>query len=326
MTVINNLLDEDGRICALQRYDLLDTGKEKPFENIVNLVQQTLQVPMCAVSLIDRDRQWFKASRGLNVTETARNISFCTHAIKQYEPFIVNNALEHPSFKNNPLVIGEPCIRSYLGVPLSNPEGYNLGSLCGIDIKPREFQVHEIEIMKNFAKVIMDEIELRQIASVDGLTRALTRRAWTEQAKAEIKRTRRHNRPLSLAIIDIDKFKLVNDTYGHPAGDKVIKQIAKMALERSRGSDYFGRYGGEEFVFLMTETPGQKAKTFIEQFRKMFEACAIEIGGTNKLWCTFSAGVAEWKESEDISNLMARADSALYQAKENGRNRTVLVD
>ncbi|WP_343562430.1 sensor domain-containing diguanylate cyclase [Kiloniella sp. b19] len=324
MTTHTKLNDEAGRLSALHRYDVLDTPEEQPFENVVNLVQQTLQVPMCAVSLVDEHRQWFKARRGLGVCETGRDISFCTHAIQQTDPFIVNNAEEDPLFMNNPLVTEDPHIRSYLGIPLQTPEGYNIGSLCGIDIKPRDFQPHEVEIMKSFARIVVDELELRQIASSDALTGAMTRRAWCEIAEGEIKRAHRYKRKLSLAILDIDHFKHVNDTYGHPVGDRVIQFLANLCIDEKRESDFFGRYGGEEFVFLITETGEEESKNLLERIRKNFQDSPIPIGGGETIHCSISAGIASLREKEFLPPLLERADQRLYQAKETGRNRVVV--
>ena len=113
--------DESGRLKALGGLHVLDSGEEQPFEKIVTLVEQILRVPMCAVSLVDKDRQWFKARRGLDACETARDISFCTHAIRGTEPFAIPNALLDGRFANSPLVTGAPHIRSYLGIPLMTP-------------------------------------------------------------------------------------------------------------------------------------------------------------------------------------------------------------
>ncbi|NKB58184.1 MAG: diguanylate cyclase [Alphaproteobacteria bacterium] len=316
--------DDEGRVRALERYEVLDTDEEEPFENVVKLVQQALKVPMCAVSLLDRQRQWFKARRGLGVRETPRDISFCTHAIQQADAFIVSDAAEHPIFKGNPLVTGEPHIRAYAGIPLKTPDGYNLGSLCAIDDVPRDFQPHEISMLESFAKIVMEELELRQIASSDGLTGALTRRAWRETADTEIKRANRYGRPLSLAIMDIDKFKSVNDTYGHAAGDTVIKHLARLFMDSKRESDFFGRLGGEEFVLLMAETSDVNAQHILERLREEFSAAPIENDAGNQINCSFSAGIAELSEGEDLDPLLARADQCLYEAKNGGRNRTVL--
>lgn len=314
--------DECGRVKALDRLEVLDTFEEQSFENIVTLVQQVLHVPMCAVSLIDRNRQWFKARRGLGVSETARDISFCTHAIQGEEPFIVKDAALDARFADNPLVTGDPYIRSYAGIPLRTPDGYNVGTLCAIDTSPREFPEHEVAILENFAKVVVDELELRQIASTDVLTGAFSRRAWLEKARPEIKRAERYGRPLSVMIMDIDRFKSVNDTYGHPVGDIVIKRLAELAMQAIRDSDAFGRFGGEEFVVLLPETKLSEALILAERIRIAFSE--IEIEALQGIRSSISIGLTERYGGEmELDPLLERADRALYEAKNSGRNRSV---
>ena len=312
--------DECGRLMALSRLNVLDSAEEQPFENIVTLVQQTLGVPICAVSLIDENRQWFKARRGLNVCETPRNISFCTHTIRGTAPFVICDATMDARFADNPLVTGEPHIRSYAGIPLMTPDGYNIGSLCAIDTKSRNFTEAEICILENFAKVVIDELELRQIASTDQLTGAMSRRAWVEVANNEALRASRYQRPLSLLILDIDHFKRVNDQFGHPAGDTVIKRVAQIAMEQLRDSDAFGRFGGEEFVAVLTETAYADALQLADRIRQSVkQEYFTEL---DDLRCTVSIGVADFQPSEQISDpVLERADRALFKAKAAGRDQ-----
>jgi GAF domain-containing protein len=143
------LHDEPGRLAALHRYEILDTPKESSFERITGLVKTVLNVPMCAVSLIDTDRQWFKSCVGLTVSQTTRNISFCTHTIMERQPLHIPDATLDARFAENPLVTGDPFIRSYLGVPLSTPDGYNIGSLCAIDTKARTFSIDQIAVLQS---------------------------------------------------------------------------------------------------------------------------------------------------------------------------------
>ena len=317
--------DEEGRLRALGRYDVLDTPAESPFEKIVGLVEQVMDVPMSAVSLVDRHRQWLKAKRGLDACETARDISFCTHAIEKPEPLIVRDATADPRFARNPLVLGPPFIRAYAGVPLRTPEGYNIGSLCAIDTKPRDFLPAQIAILSSFAKLVVDELELRQIASSDHLSGALSRRAFMEQAANEAERARRYGRPLSLAILDIDFFKKVNDAWGHAAGDVAIKQVAAAGMAAMRGSDALGRLGGEEFALLMPETTADNARIFAERLRATIET--LDIDAPPKFRVTVSIGVAQFDgDAEKIEETLARADSALYAAKHGGRNRVAVAE
>lgn len=312
--------DERGRLKALNALNVLDTGEEQPFEKIVALIEQILRVPMCAVSLVDKNRQWFKARRGLDVCETARDISFCTHAIKGTQPFVIPNALLDERFATNPLVTDAPHIRSYVGIPLMTPDGYNIGSLCAIDDKPREFSAAEISILTNFAKLVVDELELRQVLSTDQLTGAMARAAWFDVAAKEVTRACRYDRSLSLLVIDIDHFKSVNDQLGHTAGDAVLREVAQTVLGQLRQSDILGRFGGEEFVVLLPETMLADAAFIAERIGKAVkQACYL---GYADLHCTISIGVAQFSQSEQlIGKLFERADSAVLRAKTNGRDR-----
>ncbi len=319
--------DEEGRILALHRLEVLDTPPEAPFENIVELVKKILGVPMAAVSLVDRERQWFKARRGLDVCETARDVSFCTHTIQNSSPLVVGDALHDDRFAGNPLVLGDPRIRAYAGVPLRSADGYNVGSLCAIDTKPRTFPAAEIAVLESFAKLVMDELELRQIASTDHLTGALSRRAWMDRAGAEVERAKRYGRAMSVAMLDIDRFKAVNDTHGHPVGDLVIRSIAGTCRQSTRSSDVLGRLGGEEFAILMPETVARDAFALAERVRGEIAGNAIPIGSGAALSATISIGVSQLGEGQSgLQALLEAADRALYAAKNSGRNRTALAE
>ncbi|WBH17430.1 sensor domain-containing diguanylate cyclase [Sphingomonas radiodurans] len=315
------LHDDDGRLAALRRLAVLDTAIEEPFEKIVTLVRTVLAVPMATVTLVDRDRQWFKAKRGLEADETPRSISFCTHTIKQREPLIVENAQLDPRFAGTPLVAGPPHIRSYAGVPLRTPEGYNVGSLCAMDTRPRQFSPADIAILKNFANIVCDELELRLIAQLDHLTGALTRRGFVEQAEREIARSRRYDRPSALMMLDLDHFKSVNDTYGHAAGDQVLLQVTEIAKVALRPSDVFGRLGGEEFAVLLPETNGDEAFIVADRLREAIANYAVRLPNGEPLTVTASFGVAALGPAHtSFPAWLESADAMLYAAKSSGRN------
>jgi diguanylate cyclase (GGDEF)-like protein len=319
------LQDEEGRIAALERYAVLDTAPEEPFEKITSLVQSVLGVPICAVSLVDRERQWFKSIQGLDARETPRSISFCTHTIRTDEPLIVSDALQHPCFRTNPLVLGEPNIRSYAGVPLRTPDGYNVGALCAIDTVPRDYSEAQIGILKSFASLVVDELELRRIAERDHLTHALTRRGFVDQMKKEIARFQRYGRGSALVLMDIDHFKSVNDGFGHPAGDEVLKAVAAACMQHLRENDAFGRLGGEEFGILLTETDAVGALDAAEKLRRAIEQLTVDVAGGLRV--TSSFGVASLPSAvAKPEDWIAEADRALYAAKHAGRNRCVVAD
>jgi len=316
--------EEEGRLRALARLNILDTVEEQPFEGIVDLVCQVLDAPICAISLVDRDRQWFKAYRGLDVCETARDISFCTHAITSIEPFIIEDASVDPRFSTNPLVTGAPHIRSYVGIPLATPEGYNIGTLCVIDTVPRRFAEKEIAILSSFAKVVVGEIDLRQIGAIDVLTGIMSRRAWIDSAEREIGRAQRYGTPLAILIIDIDHFKRINDRTGHAVGDQIISRVVQAVTAQLRQSDCFGRYGGEEFALALPETKLDDAMAIAEQLRVAIGKMPITCLGDKA--CTISIGVTDLGDGESsLSPALHRANIALGQAKCGGRNQVKVI-
>lgn len=315
------LNDEEGRIAALRRYDVLDTAPEEAFDKLTELVRNVLGVPIAAVSLIDSERQWFKSIAGLTACETSREVSFCTHAIQQRKPLVVPDATLDPRFSNSPLVTEDPRIRSYLGIPLETPDGYNLGALCAIDTKPRAFPSSEIGIMTSFAQLVLNELELRQIAMSDGLTGAMTRRAWVETATKELARSRRHGTEASIILFDIDHFKQVNDVHGHPAGDAVLQTLAQRCFGTLRESDMFGRIGGEEFAVLLPATDTEGATDLAERLRDQFARSPVDVNGT-ALSVTASFGICALTSNIcSVDDWMSAADTSLYAAKAGGRNR-----
>lgn len=316
------LKDEEGRIAALDRLNALDTEPEEPFEKIVSLVRTVLGVPIATVTLVDRKRQWFMARSGLEVQETPRSISFCTHTVEQREPLVVPDAHLDPRFADSPLVLGHPHIRSYAGVPLQTPEAYNVGALCAMDTKPRTFSAPEIAILSNFAHIVGNELELRMIAQRDHLTGALSRRGFLEQAQGELSRFERHGRQSCLAMFDVDRFKGVNDGYGHPAGDEVLRQVAQLCETLMRPSDVFGRLGGEEFALLLPETEFVEAEIVAERLRAAIAGHPFTLPDQRVLQITISLGIAPIDPAvSTVAAWLAIADAWLYRAKQNGRNR-----
>ncbi|KQM17433.1 sensor domain-containing diguanylate cyclase [Novosphingobium sp. Leaf2] len=322
MLAHNALADEPARLAALARLAILDTPREEPFDNVVRLVRSVLGVPISAVTLVDKDRQWFKAIDGLDATETPRSESFCAYAIQQDTPMLIPDARLDTRVADYPSVTEDPFVRSYAGVPLVTADGYNVGALCAVDTRPREFTDGEMDILRNFARIVVNEMELRRIADRDQLTGALTRRGFLEKVNHEIARCRRHGRTASLALIDVDRFKTVNDTWGHPAGDKVLRELASTLERIGRSGDILGRVGGEEFAILLPETGVPEALAAVERFRAAIAALPIAIGLSQTIAVTASFGVAMLDDTITVAEeWLALADVPLYAAKRLGRNR-----
>jgi GAF domain-containing protein len=152
------------RLKILWQYEILDTVPEEVFDDLTELAAIICEAPIAMITLVDEKRQWFKSKVGVTVSETSRDISFCGHAIKHSELFIVPDATLDKRFSANPLVIAEPKIRFYAGAPLVTPDGYALGTLCVIDKVPRELRPEQKQALRVLARHVMTQLELRRHA------------------------------------------------------------------------------------------------------------------------------------------------------------------
>ncbi|GEM_PF-342437 len=152
--------NEIERLMSLRVLNILDTPSEERFDRITRLAAKYFNVPIAYVSLIDKDRQWFKSKQGFDICETPRDISFCSHAILREDALIIPDATKDERFKNNPVVTGPPELRFYAGQPLSGPGGFKIGSLCVLDLKPREFDAEKVKALKDFSLMVEHELNL----------------------------------------------------------------------------------------------------------------------------------------------------------------------
>lgn len=156
---------EDERLEALRQYQILDTPSESAYNDITALAAFICDVPIAMISFVDADRQWFKSKVGLNVDETARDISFCTHAILNRDIMVIKDTLRDQRFEHNPLVTCAPGIRFYAGVPLVTPSGHALGTLCVIDRQPRELSKAQQQNLEALARQVVMLLELRRVSA-----------------------------------------------------------------------------------------------------------------------------------------------------------------
>jgi signal transduction histidine kinase len=170
--------DEKERLAAVRDYHILDTGAETSFDEITQLAAEICQTPISMITLIDSDRQWFKSGFNLPVREIPRNLAFCSHAINHpFDPFVIPDMRADKRYADHPFVTGDPHVVFYTGIPLTNPEGFALGTLCVLDRKPKtltESQMHSLQIL---ARQVMQLLELRKSnARLESLTENLEAR------------------------------------------------------------------------------------------------------------------------------------------------------
>jgi two-component sensor histidine kinase len=162
---------EEQRLAALRHYQILDTPREKEFDDIVRVVSAICEAPVSVINLIDEGRQWFKAEVGLGVRETPLPASICAHAILQHGLFVVPDTLADRRFSDNPLVIGDPGFRFYAGALLETSQGFPLGTLCVLDYKPRTLNENQTALLRLMASQVMKLIESRQLMAAERCAR-----------------------------------------------------------------------------------------------------------------------------------------------------------
>lgn len=317
------LKTEEERLTAVERYDILDTPPEPAFDRIATLVRLIFGVETSIVSLIDAHRQWYKASEGTPLKEVPIGETFCRYAMPGTDAMIVPDASQDERFCDSPHVTADHGVRFYASMPLTTEDGHNIGTICAIDSQPRQFSVRELEIFRELARIVMSEMELRRLATTDGLTGVSTRRAFKEDAEKYVALARRHRSQLSAITFDIDRFKAINDTYGHAAGDVVLKAVARAVEPILRQSDIFGRLGGEEFGVILPDADASAAMAVAEKLRHALLELRFP-GSRPALLVSASFGVASFDPgADDYDSLMLKADEALYEAKRTGRNKSV---
>lgn len=215
--------------------------------------------------------------------------------------------------------------RSFLEIPLIDDSEDVIGTLRILDVVDREFSDRDCQLLEGFAKLVVDQVELWSEASRDVLTGAMTRRAFSESLRKTFAARNRARAKQSLILIDLDHFKRVNDTWGHAAGDAVLKATSKTVMRALRVEDSFGRFGGEEFAVLVANANADSAAEVADRLR--LAIADMVVPGYEHIKVTASLGVAEATDSLLSSeDWVERVDTELYRAKSEGRNRVCVAE
>jgi diguanylate cyclase (GGDEF)-like protein len=342
-------LDEAQRLAALHATALLGSAPEESFDRITRTAARLLDVPIALVSLVDKDRQWFKSRTGMDTLETPRDISFCGHAILLDEAMVVPDAQQDARFADNPLVTGSPHLRFYAGVQLYSVERKKIGTLCVIDRKPRALAPGDLDALRDLARTVEQLVYHRQLAIAaqllgerlqacegtgtlapapgdvawlvahDVLTGLPNRQAMLRAIDASIKGWRQHGRPALVACLNIDRFKHFNELLGHHAGDGILVAIARSLQALLREGDMLARSGSDEFLVLLhARGHHPEPERALERIMEAANRAIPAPGGEIALTCSIGTALLP-KDGDDADALLNNAVTAMRHAKAQGR-------
>jgi diguanylate cyclase (GGDEF)-like protein len=347
--------DEAERLAVLRELNILDTPPEERFDRITRISQEAFKVPICLISLVDADRQWFKSCQGLAVRETAREISFCGHALLSEDSLYVPDARQDERFHDNPLVTGEPFVRMYAGHPLLLPNGSKAGTLCVIDHKPRILEAGELALLRDLAKLAEHELntvhltelvlELKEFQDslirthkqlarnneiltksflIDRLTGLPNRRYFELFLSRALNRTRRGGQSLSLLYFDLDFFRIYNAQEGTRAGDELLQQVGSLLKESVKSPPQFlARLKDDEFAVVLPGADSQDAMAYAHDIRSRIKALKVEHPGSRVgRYVTVTVGGFTTPPDSIVSPeaVMGRVNQALGLGKSRGYN------
>jgi diguanylate cyclase (GGDEF)-like protein len=295
---------------------------------IAELICQMIGAKSCSVMLLDADRKRLlaKAAYGLR-TERMHTLSFAIGegvagwVVERGEPALINDVTKDPRFVT--LSANQTPILSLICVPLL-ARGERVGVVTATSEEANAFHPDDLEIMRFISTTIALDIEnvrLHRVAVTDPLTGAYNREFLHQRLPQEIEAAIDRDRPLSVALVDVDHFKAVNDAYGHGIGDVVLAEVARRLRGAIRGGDLLVRYGGEEFLAVLPKADAGRAWEVGERMRQRVCERAFDVGDGLALLLRISIGIAQWRMGETMPDLIERADVAMYGAKQRGRNR-----
>ncbi len=349
--------NEIARLKALYTYAILDSDPEQAYTDITKIASYIAGTPISLISLVDRDRQWFKAKVGLDANETPRDMAFCAHAILDPDkPLVVTDATKDQRFADNPLVTGDPNIRFYFGVPLTTSNHMALGTLCVIDRVARTLSPKQSEALQALARQTVALLELRQRAAdmrqaaadqlvfldqleayqrdlekannklrdhtlVDNVTSSGNRTAFDKRLQEDIGRAKRFSSPLSLLLVQIDDFKKISAAQGQVTSDACLQTIAS-ALRCIRPSDFLARIGNDQFAILLPTIDVDRSCTLAERIRSAVASISFLFGNV-----TVSIGISTMTNDkiEDYP-LLNEGENALKAAQQARHNRVIHAD
>lgn len=287
--------NDSERLDALRHGFCAYAPREERFDRITRTAKRLLNVPISLISIVEEDEQWFRSVQGIEVDHTARDISFCGHAVAINQPLCIPDTWEDIRFHDNPLVVGPPGIRSYLGWPLEIAPGLAVGSLCVIDTMPRTFGPEEWDALKDLGSMAEAELKMRAMSSLqsklmmrlsalqrkgalDPLTGCWNIRGFRELLALGVEDARTNSTDLAVCSLNVDNLEQVAEVAGFSNRDALALMLAQVLRQRLPQNGALARLGPSDFCALV---PAESAMALEEELARLsFPSATVNLPGS----------------------------------------------
>lgn len=325
------------RLADIHSLAIFYTPLDARFDRLTRLAQKALDVPVAAIALCHQGKLWFKSMQGWNIHELEISGSFCARTLTQGELVIVEDTHLDAQFRQHPLVQGAPHFRFYAGLPIRDQNGIVVGTLAVYDRRPRQVSAAEVQALRDLGELaqrefltaelcdaqaqIISKLDMaRRNAMIDPLTRIWNRGAAEQLLVVAMEQAEQEDSGLAVCMLDVDRFKEINDGSGHQTGDQVLRKVAASLVSNVRDGDAVCRYGGDEFLVILQRISQEEAEWITRRIRERLAEFPFRTRNS-QLVVSISAGMAWRAPGRHLSaeRLVELADQALYRAKQAAR-------
>jgi diguanylate cyclase (GGDEF)-like protein len=326
------------QLADIHSQSIFYTPLDARFDRLTRLAQKALNVQVAAIALNNDGTLWFKSVQGWNIHELALAASFCARTLTTGQTVIIEDAQLDPDFAEHLLVVGATKFRFYAGWPIRDRTGQAVGTLAAYDRSPRRLSPADVQALRDLADLaqrefltaelcdaqaqILAKLDIaRRSAMIDALTRVWNRRAAEQLLRVAVEQADRDRTALAVCILDVNRFKDINDSAGHPGGDQVLRKVAAILVSSVRDGDAVCRYGGDEFLIIFEKTSREEIEAITERIRQRIGEFPVRTK-TGEVNVTVSTGTALRSPGRPMSSedLIEIADQALYRAKQSSRS------
>lgn len=305
---------ENERLEALHQLGVL-TSPDARFERVARLAERLFDVPLVAICLVGREREWTRAARGPLPSSGPREASFAAHVLTEPDGLVVPDATIDLRFHDHPLVSGSPNIRFFAGYPIVTEDGHAIGALCIADDTPRDLDAEELRLLADLSGILSTEMHADRVAHTDDITGLTNRRGFRALADFALANSRRAGDPATMLYLELDDFHTGLEIHGPTEADDALAESATLLRTCFRDSDLLARLGGPCFGVLLGATGVENLDAPLARFHALVEAANLQRPSSWQL--SFSFGYASYDATRHhtVDELVSESSACLYDVR-----------